>query len=134
VLVDDLALVELPRWSKGRVLLLDDAAHCLTLISGQGAGMALTSAAILADALSSAPIPQALAEHEARLRPSITRLQDRCQKMAGMFVPRSVVAFELLNLIMCHVPRKWIGRYFINAVNAEILVAQGPAGKTAEAH
>jgi 2-polyprenyl-6-methoxyphenol hydroxylase-like FAD-dependent oxidoreductase len=129
VLVDDLALVELPRWSKGRVLLLGDAAHCLTLISGQGAGMALTSAAILADALSRAPVADALAEHEARLRPSIARLQDRSRKMAGMFVPRSPVAFELRNFFMRHVPRKWIGRYFINAVNAEILAAQGPAVK-----
>ncbi|MFH3480737.1 FAD-dependent oxidoreductase [Xanthobacter variabilis] len=129
VLVDDLALVELPRWSKGRVLLLGDAAHCLTLISGQGAGMALTSAAILADALSGAPVADALAEHEARLRPSIARLQDRSRKMAGMFVPRSPVAFELRNFFMRHVPRKWIGRYFINAVNAEILAAQGPAAE-----
>ncbi len=124
-LVDDLALVDMPRWSKGRVLLLGDAAHCLTLISGQGAGMALTSAAILADALGRAAVPEALAEHEARLRPSIARLQDRSRKMAGMFVPRSPVAFELRNLFMRYVPRKWIGRYFVNAVNAEILAAKG---------
>ncbi len=124
-LVDDLALVDIPRWSKGRVLLLGDAAHCLTLISGQGAGMALTSAAILADALGRSAVPEALAEHEARLRPSIARLQDRSRKMAGMFVPRSPVAFELRNLFMRHVPRKWIGRYFVNAVNAEILAAKG---------
>ncbi|OYX86390.1 MAG: 2-polyprenyl-6-methoxyphenol hydroxylase, partial [Azorhizobium sp. 32-67-21] len=100
-------------------------AHCLTLISGQGAGMALTSAAILADALGRAAVPEALAEHEARLRPSIARLQDRSRKMAGMFVPRSPVAFELRNLFMRYVPRKWIGRYFVNAVNAEILAAKG---------
>ncbi|WAC29277.1 FAD-dependent oxidoreductase [Ancylobacter sp. SL191] len=127
-LVDDLALVDLPRWSTGRVLLLGDAAHCLTLISGQGAGMALTSAAILADALGRSAIPEALVEHEARLRPSIIRLQDRSRKMAGMFVPHSPVAFELRNLFMRHVPRKWIGRYFINAVNAEILAAKGADG------
>ncbi len=127
-LIDDLALVDLPSWSKGRILLLGDAAHCLTLISGQGAGMALTSAAILADALGRSAVPEALAEHEARLRPSIARLQDRSRKMAGMFVPRSPVAFELRNLFMRHVPRKWIGRYFINAVNAEILAAKGAGG------
>lgn len=126
-LIDDLALVDMPCWSKGRTLLLGDAAHCLTLISGQGAGMALTSAAILADALGRSPIPQALAEHEARLRPSILRLQDRSRKMAGMFVPRSPIAFELRNMFMRHVPRKWIGRYFINAVTAEILAAKEAA-------
>jgi 2-polyprenyl-6-methoxyphenol hydroxylase-like FAD-dependent oxidoreductase len=41
-----------PIRSRGRVALLGDAAHWLTLISRQGAGMALTSAAIRADALS----------------------------------------------------------------------------------
>lgn len=123
-LVDDLALVELPRWSRGRVALLGDAAHCLTLISGQGAGMALTSAAILADALSRGGVVEALAEHEMRLRPSILRLQARSRKMAGMFVPRSQVTFALRNLFMRHAPRQWIGRYFLNAVHAEILAAQ----------
>ena len=124
-LVDDLALVELPRWSNGRVLLLGDAAHCLTLISGQGAGMALTSAAILADELARGDVPAALAAHEARLRPSIARLQARSRKLAGVFVPRSPLAFEARNLFMRHVPRKWLGRYFLNAVNAEILAAEG---------
>ncbi|MFG1361007.1 FAD-dependent oxidoreductase [Xanthobacter pseudotagetidis] len=123
-LVDDLSLVELPRWSRGRVLLLGDAAHCLTLISGQGAGMALTSAAILADELARGDVPTALAAHEARLRPSIARLQARSRKLAGVFVPRSPLAFEARNLFMRHVPRKWLGRYFLNSVNAEIAAAQ----------
>jgi 2-polyprenyl-6-methoxyphenol hydroxylase-like FAD-dependent oxidoreductase len=58
------------------VLLLGDAAHCLTLISGQGAGMALSSAAILADALGRAAVPEALAEHEVRLRYVVVVLVD----------------------------------------------------------
>lgn len=125
-LVDDLSLVELPTWHTGRVMVLGDAAHCLTLISGQGAGMALTSAAILADELAHLPVPEALRAHDARLRPSILRLQARSRKMAGMFVPRSAFAFGLRNMFLRHVPRKWIGRYFLNAVHSEIAAAQGP--------
>lgn len=58
--VDDLTLVTMPNWSKGRVVLVGDAAHCLTLISGQGVGMALTSAAILAQELDRSSIEEAL--------------------------------------------------------------------------
>lgn len=123
-LVDDLSLVELESWHTGRVMVLGDAAHCLTLISGQGAGMALTSAAILADELARLPVPEALLAHDARLRPAISRLQARSRKMAGMFVPRSALAFSMRNMFLRHVPRKWIGRYFLNAVNSEIAAAQ----------
>lgn len=35
VVVDSLTMVDLPRLSRGRVAFLGDAAHCLTLVSGQ---------------------------------------------------------------------------------------------------
>ncbi|VUC22918.1 unnamed protein product [Clonostachys rosea] len=34
-------------WSKGRIMLMGDSAHCLSLIPGQGACMALASAELL---------------------------------------------------------------------------------------
>ncbi|CAK7234048.1 hypothetical protein SCUCBS95973_008801 [Sporothrix curviconia] len=83
--VDSLIMVNLPQWSKGRVLLLGDAAHCLTLISGQGAGMAMVSAEILGKELkANKDVAQALANHEKRLRPAIKRLQDRSRSMAAV--------------------------------------------------
>lgn len=42
---------ELPHWSKGRVLLLGDAAHAVAPHSGQGASMAIEDALVLAAAL-----------------------------------------------------------------------------------
>ncbi|USA02674.1 FAD-dependent monooxygenase [Streptomyces lydicamycinicus] len=36
------------RWSRGRVVLLGDAAHCASPASGQGTGMALVGAYVLA--------------------------------------------------------------------------------------
>ncbi len=99
-------MVELPKWSQGRVLLLGDSAHCLTLVSGQGAGMALASAEMLGKALlAEADLDKALVLHEQKLRPIIGRLQARSRKMAAMFIPRSAFAFHLRNFIMRNMPR-----------------------------
>lgn len=121
LLVDSLTMTDLPQWSRGRVLLLGDAAHCLTLVSGQGAGMALASAEMIGTALlECASLPEALARHEARLRPMIVRLQARSRKMASVFIPQSAFAFRLRNLVMRHMPRKWLGHYLSGTIRSEM--------------
>ncbi len=124
VLIDSLTMVALAKWSRGRVLLLGDSAHCLTLVSGQGAGMALCSAEMLGKALlAEADIDKALALHEQTLRPIIGRLQARSRKMAAVFIPRSALAFRFRNFVMRNIPRAWLGRYFTSTIKAEIALA-----------
>ncbi|MCC7250312.1 FAD-dependent oxidoreductase [Hyphomicrobium sp.] len=130
-LVDNLTLVDMPSWSKGRVVLLGDAAHCLTLISGQGAGMSIASASILAQELAERPLVEALARHEQRLRPSIAKLQERSRKMGALFIPATPFSFRLRNFILRHMPRAWLARYFLSAVQSEILASQDVARTTA---
>lgn len=123
-LIDNLTLVDMPTWSRGHVVLLGDAAHCLTLISGQGAGMSIASASILADELQSKPIDEALRKHEERLRPAILKLQERSRKMGALFIPATPLSFHLRNFTLRHMPRAWLGRYFINAIRSEILATE----------
>jgi 2-polyprenyl-6-methoxyphenol hydroxylase-like FAD-dependent oxidoreductase len=54
VLCTDIEEVRQARWAAGRVVLLGDAAHALTPNMGQGAGMALEDAAVLAEELAAA--------------------------------------------------------------------------------
>ncbi|KAL6241350.1 hypothetical protein RBB50_011823 [Rhinocladiella similis] len=134
--MDPLALVKLPRWSKGRVLLMGDAAHCLTLISGQGAGMALASAEILAGALqSTSDVLEALRIHEAKLRPSIERLQQRSKDMAGWYIPKGTVAYWIRNWMFKLMPYSWLVSYHVKSLKTEvdlIELSQGSSTRSAQ--
>ena len=56
----------LPRWTHGRITLLGDAAHPMVPRGSNGAGQAILDAHALAEELSRAAPPQALAAYEAR--------------------------------------------------------------------
>ena len=119
IVMDDLTMVEMPTWHNARVLLLGDAAHSLSLISGQGAGMALASAQVLAQMLQTMPIDQALDGHHARLRPVIEALQARSRKLAPVFVPASATGFALRNTMLKLMPGAMLKRYFLNGLKTE---------------
>ncbi|HEX6683952.1 MAG TPA: FAD-dependent monooxygenase [Candidatus Limnocylindrales bacterium] len=51
---DSVSLVEMPGWSRGRVTLVGDAASCPSPASGQGTGLALVGAYVLAGELAAA--------------------------------------------------------------------------------
>lgn len=70
---NELAQIRMPAWSKGRVALAGDAAHCASPFSGQGTSLALVGAAVLAYSLAQHwPNPaHAFAEYEERMRPYV---------------------------------------------------------------
>lgn len=123
IVMDDLALVEMPSWRRGRILLAGDAAHSLSLISGQGAGMAMATAYVLAQELGRLPVEQALAAHDRRLRPIVERLQLRSRKLAPVYVPNSNFAFTLRNTAMRLLPKLLLKRYFLSGLKSEMEAA-----------
>lgn len=121
LVMDSANMVVLPHWSKGRVVLLGDAAHCLTLMSGQGAGMALISAQMLSQELSrTSDVVEALANHERRLRPGIERLQKRARELADFYVPRTWLQYCLRNVMVWLMPRSWLIDWHIKSLFSEI--------------
>ncbi|OAA65546.1 oxidoreductase [Niveomyces insectorum RCEF 264] len=72
-----IAQVKMDRWSKGRVVLLGDAAHCASHLSGMGTTLAMLGAYNLAGALASHPddLSAAFAAYEASTRPAVTKAQ-----------------------------------------------------------
>jgi 2-polyprenyl-6-methoxyphenol hydroxylase-like FAD-dependent oxidoreductase len=69
---NELAQIHMPHWSKGRVVLAGDAAHCASPFTGQGTSLALVGAMILAHSLSQQPsLSEAFAAYEQRMRPFV---------------------------------------------------------------
>ncbi|MFI6299086.1 FAD-dependent monooxygenase [Nonomuraea sp. NPDC050790] len=87
---DRVAQIDLPVWSRGRVTLVGDACQAMSLLTGQGAGMALAGAHALAGALrDGGDLEAALARYERSVRPVVLRVQAEGRELAEEFVPRA---------------------------------------------
>ncbi|MFI5502601.1 FAD-dependent oxidoreductase [Nocardia asteroides] len=88
---DSASQVVMDRWSDGRVVLLGDAAWCVTVFSGYGAALALDGADQLGDALTGHgdDIPAALASWETALRPEVRKRQALARRGIARFAPPS---------------------------------------------
>jgi 2-polyprenyl-6-methoxyphenol hydroxylase-like FAD-dependent oxidoreductase len=87
---DSISQIRMERWSAGRSVLLGDAAHCASPLSGMGTSMAVVGAYILAGELKEAngDYSIAFARYETLMRDFVTQ----CQKLAegaDWFVPRT---------------------------------------------
>lgn len=99
---DELAQIEMPCWSTGRVTLVGDACQCLSLLAGQGASMAVAGARILAEEIQACPsnMAMALARYEKRLKPAVEKRQAAGRSFARWFVPDNRPRQMLANLFM----------------------------------
>ncbi|MFI7046822.1 FAD-dependent monooxygenase [Streptosporangium sandarakinum] len=100
VYFDTISQMVVDRWSHGRVVLLGDAAWCVTLFAGYGSSLAVGGADLLGAALERHPgdVAAALAEWEARLRPEAEKKQRLGRRVKGVYAPRNRVALELTQL------------------------------------
>lgn len=94
--VDDLyfdvvSQVRMDRWSHGRVLLIGDAAGCISLLGGEGTGLAITEAYVLAGELHRAGGDhlRAFDAYQQRLRPFIEAKQSGARRFIGFFATRT---------------------------------------------
>lgn len=75
-------LVAMPRWSKGRVCLLGDAAHAMSPSAGQGASMAMEDALVLAQCVRDlgTDLPRAFQTFEKLRRPRVDAIFKAAQR------------------------------------------------------
>lgn len=90
VFMDAVSQIRMPSWSRGRVALVGDACGCPTLVSGQGASLAMGGAYLLAEALrETAPYQDAFHVYEQRMRPHVQIQQKQARGFAQSFAPTS---------------------------------------------
>ncbi|WP_248909139.1 FAD-dependent monooxygenase [Halocatena marina] len=87
---DQVAQIELPRWSKGRVTLVGDACQAVSLLAGQGASLAMGGAYVLAQKLrDDGPIEERLNRYESHMKPEIQEKQAAGRRAAKWLFPPS---------------------------------------------
>ena len=95
------AQVRLPRWSRGRVALVGDAAACPTPLTGLGTSVALVQAYVLAGELARArgdrgvDFGAAFDRYERVARPYVTTAQELPPGGVNGYAPRSALAIRL---------------------------------------
>ncbi|MFE1171458.1 FAD-dependent monooxygenase [Streptomyces sp. NPDC058773] len=107
---DGMQLVEMDRWSRGRVGLLGDAAHCASPASGQGTGMALVGAYVLAGELASGRGPEeAFDRYEREMRGYVAVNHALAEKFAQEMTAdtrRQIRFRHLMMRMLPHMPWK----------------------------
>lgn len=88
---DRVSQIRMKRWTKGRTALIGDAAAAVSLLAGEGTGLAMVEAYVLAGELHLAGGDHAPAFgcYEERLRDFIRRKQDSAKSFASSFAPRT---------------------------------------------
>lgn len=108
---DSMAQIHMPSWSKGRVVLLGDAAYSATPMSGQGTSIAIAGAFVLAGELLEAEgdYKQAFSSYETLMRPFIQKNQDLA-KLSANIMKKSFYS-SCVNKIAAFMPAR-VHNYF----------------------
>ncbi|KAF8183555.1 hypothetical protein K438DRAFT_1907968 [Mycena galopus ATCC 62051] len=118
--MQEIGQVKTPTWSKGRVVLLGDAAHCPSPITGMGTTSAFVGAYVLAGELSRSPddVGQALKNYDTTLRPFVHEIQKISPWSLAFLMPGSSTGIWFSRTIMGVVAKLGIDR-FVQAVLPE---------------
>ncbi|MFE2761109.1 FAD-dependent monooxygenase [Streptomyces halstedii] len=108
----EIVQVRTDTWSKGRVVLAGDAAHCASPYSGMGISGGLVGAYVLAGEINRHPgdLPTALANYDRVLRPFVDEIQGevnpRLLRLGMPMTQRAIDAFQAATALACflHVP------------------------------
>ena len=97
--LDRIAQVRMPRWSRGRIAVVGDAAYCATPVSGMGTSLALIGAYLLAGELAENPDRAgAFMAYEQKMRPIVDEAQKLPPGVPRIANPTSRLGVRVLRL------------------------------------
>jgi len=112
---DTVSQIRMDRWTKGRIALVGDAAACVSLMAGEGTGLAIAEAYVLAGELHACAddFATAFARYEQRLMPFVKRKQESAARFASSFAPRTSVGITFRNAVTKLMGVPFIAEFFV---------------------
>ena len=100
VYFDRVSQIRMDRWTAGRTALIGDAAACVSLLAGEGTGLAMGEAYVLAGELHAGggDHAAAFARYQERMMPLLRRKQESAAKFASSFAPQTASGIAFRNL------------------------------------
>jgi 2-polyprenyl-6-methoxyphenol hydroxylase-like FAD-dependent oxidoreductase len=97
---DRVSQIHLPHWSANRVAVVGDAAACPSLLAGEGTGLGMLEAYVLAGELHRAggDCARALAAYESRLQTFVSGKQKGALFFRGFFAPQTALGLMVRRL------------------------------------
>jgi 2-polyprenyl-6-methoxyphenol hydroxylase-like FAD-dependent oxidoreductase len=112
---DRVSQIRMDRWTEGRTALIGDAAASVSLVAGEGTGLAMAEAYVLAGELHSCgdDYRAAFARYQERMMPFLTHKQESAAKFASSFAPRSAFGIAFRNQVSRLLWIPFIADFFI---------------------
>jgi 2-polyprenyl-6-methoxyphenol hydroxylase-like FAD-dependent oxidoreductase len=112
---DSVSQIRMDRWSKGRTVLIGDAAACVSLLAGEGTGLAMAEAYVLAGELNNCDGDhrEAFDNYQSLMMPFLKQKQDSAAKFASSFAPATTLGITFRNLITKLMDIPPVANYFI---------------------
>jgi 2-polyprenyl-6-methoxyphenol hydroxylase-like FAD-dependent oxidoreductase len=96
---DRVSQIRLDHWTRGRTALVGDAAACVSLLAGEGSGLAMAEAYVLARALREGDSADAFRHYETCLMPLLQRKQQSAARFASSFMPKTALGISFRNVV-----------------------------------
>jgi 2-polyprenyl-6-methoxyphenol hydroxylase-like FAD-dependent oxidoreductase len=101
IFMDTVAQIVMPKWHSGRVVLIGDACDCPTLVSGQGASLAMGGAYVLAQCLQdTSNFGAAFERYERTVRPYADSQQRAARGFVKSFIPGTNFGVALQRIVL----------------------------------
>ena len=112
---DRVSQVHMDSWTKERIALVGDAAACVSLLAGEGVGLAMTEAYVLAGELYryGENHAAAFACYQAVMMPFLRKKQQSAAKFASTFAPQTAFGIGFRNLATRLMQIPFIADFFV---------------------
>jgi 2-polyprenyl-6-methoxyphenol hydroxylase-like FAD-dependent oxidoreductase len=112
---DRVSQIRMDQWATGRTALIGDAAACVSLLAGEGTGLAMAEAYVLAGELRvcGGDHKAAFARYQERMMPLLRRKQASAAKFASSFAPTTAFGIWFRNLVTHLMGLPFVADYFV---------------------